>query len=842
MDLEGDIKRATQLGQENKKVWELLQNWCRHISLENWGIGGIGLVEQMTGLPIGHKYLKCPYAKQPGMATAVLDHAALDFYDRNCNGCQEREPVGMPNIISLVEKREEARRDREAEAKEREQKHARALEARQAKRATLQLRMDNAEKQLLECIEIFDRSPTERNAKLLVEAFKVGRPSSSSPLVTALVDLAASLEPYRTTAALEALESLEPDEPRLLDVCVGAVARIIEPERAVRLMTRSMGTARGEQIRPAIPTLVHMAAPIRYAGLGRPKRVEAPLILVYNAFPDEVMSVLRSMLATSEKTARMSAAGALAVLIRHAPEKAEEMANALLWAADQNLPDDEYDPGSAQGEIANALATAMRVATKRLGEVLSENIESPSENRRTTAAKALMSVVHGRDDTGARDTEERPPNEAERVAVDLLVKVLAKHKRGILPLELTSSLTYAFRQFPSLLEEHATVLLGTAILLATELAAPAPAGTILVPGIAGTAEKMTTHMHLRRALNDVASLIGMAAENSPDGFGPELLKIWDSVREDSSLRASLVAAIGRMAKSAAGLPRALPALYSAMTDRAPLVRAAAVVAYGELLRANRELPPLMHECMLAHLVDPFTVVHSSAARILKYEDVPERIRQGVADRLTLLVRVYATSHQDDETLADCLLALLRILHQMKILTTKHMEAVCGILKTMKAPEATEVALSWSGVLGSSPQFANVVVGLLESKKTYDFKLDELFEVVRDLPVGSIKRIAKDLVQATRSCGKRGYDFSEELIELLSLAEEWSLALQVAEEMVAEIPSTDWERRHKLRAQSIAAAVQVEHGVATDSAERVQQGIRSRRRAVEELRRWDEAKE
>ena len=56
------------------------------------------IVEVETGLPIGMRSFKCPYASATGMAGMNLGHVVLDFYDRNCVGREKRLPVRFPNL------------------------------------------------------------------------------------------------------------------------------------------------------------------------------------------------------------------------------------------------------------------------------------------------------------------------------------------------------------------------------------------------------------------------------------------------------------------------------------------------------------------------------------------------------------------------------------------------------------------------------------------------------------------------------------------------------------------------------------------------------------------------
>src|SRR5208337_5423873 len=110
---EKHIEKAIAIGEANKRIIELAQNWCAHLCVEHRC--GVGMVEASTGLPIGMRALTCPYARSPGFAGMDLEFVALDFYDRNCATCSQRKPVGPPNLMELVGKRDRDRTRREAE-------------------------------------------------------------------------------------------------------------------------------------------------------------------------------------------------------------------------------------------------------------------------------------------------------------------------------------------------------------------------------------------------------------------------------------------------------------------------------------------------------------------------------------------------------------------------------------------------------------------------------------------------------------------------------------------------------------------------------------------------------
>ena len=128
MNADRGIQRAIAIGEQNKEVIELAKNWCAHLSFEI--TGGVGLVEMETGLPIGARAIRCPYAKAGGFGGMDLQFVALDFYDRNCHDCKDRRPVRLPNLSKLVAEREaESQRAKEAQLQA-EQEQAKQLESR----------------------------------------------------------------------------------------------------------------------------------------------------------------------------------------------------------------------------------------------------------------------------------------------------------------------------------------------------------------------------------------------------------------------------------------------------------------------------------------------------------------------------------------------------------------------------------------------------------------------------------------------------------------------------------------------------------------------------------------
>jgi len=172
VDTDRQVQRAITIGEANKRVLELVQNWCAHVTVEKEGWGG--LVEQMSGLPIGPRSVTCPHASATGFSGMDLKFIALDFYDRNCVGCAHRKPVRLPNLLSeLVHERDQAAAASAAESARRDAAEATALQVRDAKRQALRAELDPPSADVIDQIEELDHQRRGAAADRLVETAKL---------------------------------------------------------------------------------------------------------------------------------------------------------------------------------------------------------------------------------------------------------------------------------------------------------------------------------------------------------------------------------------------------------------------------------------------------------------------------------------------------------------------------------------------------------------------------------------------------------------------------------------------------------------------------------------------
>ena len=167
LDLDSEIQRTTELGRANQVVLRLAQNWCSHLRVER--MSGVGLLEEMTGLPIGARSIRCPHAKAGGWAGMDLQSIVLDFYDKNCNGCQHRDPVTLPNLIELVENRDAEVKRRNEHTQFAEEEDAKKIEARMVDRNNLRQGSESARAGIFDIIDRLDGDPNQEDRRVLVD-------------------------------------------------------------------------------------------------------------------------------------------------------------------------------------------------------------------------------------------------------------------------------------------------------------------------------------------------------------------------------------------------------------------------------------------------------------------------------------------------------------------------------------------------------------------------------------------------------------------------------------------------------------------------------------------------
>ena len=258
MRLDRDFKKAIDAGERNHTGFELVRNWCAHVRVEKFG--GTGIVEQMTGLPIGNHGLKCDHASPGGIYSWDIRESALDFHDRNCVDCKKRKPVGVPNLLVWVKERDDARG---AEAQRADIERARQEEARNARRfvrSSLREDLGPLSGTIIDHIDEFDENRDQEHRDRLCESARLAPEHFVAPVISYIFDLTEQ-EPWFTEAGLTILDHVKADPIRIARLALAAIGNTWPIDTHARVLLDRLAVTDPEKIADALPAVIELASP-----------------------------------------------------------------------------------------------------------------------------------------------------------------------------------------------------------------------------------------------------------------------------------------------------------------------------------------------------------------------------------------------------------------------------------------------------------------------------------------------------------------------------------------------------------------------------------------------------
>ncbi|HMD99284.1 MAG TPA: hypothetical protein VKM93_18410 [Terriglobia bacterium] len=259
---------------------------------------------------------------------------------------------------------------------------------------------------------------------------------------------------------------------------------------------------------------------------------------------------------------------------------------------------------------------------------------------------------------------------------------------------------------------------------------------------------------------------------------------------------------------------ALPVLYQAMTSQLSLVRAAAADAYADFGKQSLEdLPELVHQTFLLLFTDPYVIVHSAAVHALREVSLPESFEPSILGRLVNLIHSYSRSQSDDQILSECLSAFLELQRPVENLPRGVRKAIVSIIDKMHPREAVKL-LEWHGRgLRGTIGVGALLLKLVAHPETSEYSVESLIEEMYEIPSQEISRIAADFRGAAQSRAAKGNDITGELIEILTAADAWSVAVDIARDSTDRLSDNTWDRPRKLRSAARQVAAEVEAAAA-----------------------------
>lgn len=860
MRTEHEIEKATRIGERNREVIQLLQNWCAHARVVR--VGGVGLIEEMTGLPIGMRQVTCEHQQVPGNASMHMQVNALDFHDRNCVSCTVRLPVRLPNLTELVRQREEAVESREVKNALNAEDFRRKIERRAADRAALREVATVESESVLDLVDVFDRNPSGENVSLLLESARAVPAAFGADVVAHLAVIGDAGGPQRTQGVLELLDAVSVDPHLHLRVALRAIARGEAQERAARVVARTLQqvflqapiemsdvdggallnpsstseTADNEWmslLQDAIPGIVWMAHPIPTLGLGHEGQTAQPaaLLAAFNVAPEVVARGVRIALRSAEKAWRRAGAHAVvAVLDARGIDAVRPFVPDLLAGFAQ--PDDVYGSGEAARVTAWALAELLQHDSSGIDGALVYAGERGGKAERHGVMQTYVAVLEQHDlrtglfqRRGHTEGRERTPSPVEALAYRRVLDTLARLPDDGEIILAGRGLLDRGAGVPEVLERDAVpTLLGIVALAASAL--DASMDTSVTARLAVPRHSLLHDLEQRARRSTLAGLSDAAMSavlRVADGPKPSardevvslmLTTLLSEPTPPVQLRAKLVEHLGQLGSESRAAARVLPAIYRALTDHAQLVRAAAARAYAELVSGlgAESLPSLLHDTFLVLLADPYVIVHSAALRALDDVTLPEGHLPEALQRVEHLVVAYADGANPD-VLDRALRVWLELLRRVGHLSDKVRAIAVHLAGKLPAYSAQKyVRYNRSGLRGAAG-YADFVIALLANPETFDSVHEDLLDELAELGAAEIARLAESIVTVGMTLLTVYPWHLERLLQILADAGAWESARRLAAHAISACGERRDRRPRKLRSERAEALIELEANAA-----------------------------
>jgi hypothetical protein len=828
MGTDRSIQDAIQAGQRNAEGIELVKNWCAHVRIDR--MGGRGMVEAMTGLPIGHHGLACDHAPAGGIMSWDTRDAALYFYDRNCKACTLRKPVGIPNISKWVGERDRALAEAQAREELANQQREERWAARQADRKMLRSGLSPAAADIVDQIEELDGRGASDLSSRLVETANLAPDAFIPGIIEHMFCLLEARERWFDAPGLATLAALDVQPERLARCAMLALREWNATDIAVRVLSGRLPQADVSLIPGILPALIELASPNRDLIGHHPRPRPAPLVLLDAKHPKAVIAALDALLSRGPAEIGL-AARAITVLGRRDTALLQHFSRDLIskLVRARWMPDPE-DHGhriedSAAADLRDAVVTAFSHIPEQVDGLLKSFRLGASE-----AGEVRIASIYGRVLHHGRFRSNRPISEADRLAFRRLLWEAPETKNDRVLDEILSNIHDDPRDLVELAREEVDHLLGAAILMDGRVSAfdaePVPEkGTML-----DRLDRENRRRNLSGLRNSFISwaAAGAAARDAPGAY----LGVLTNLPENQDpLAARMIEHSVALIETAEGLNAVLPTLYSAIVGVSVLRRGAACRALAEMPHRQRaNVPDLLFEAFLAALTDPYVHVHTSAVMALGRFRPPEKLRGRVRKGLWAVLSAHCENQNQKGLVLECIEQL------SKLLTDKEKSETPGafLVSLLAKMPAWHISNSIQWILREVARAEGVVpllIQMITDPESSDHCEENALQTLGDLPNDVVYAHRAEIAAIPVGQDRGGWFPMLDLVELLTRSCAWNEAEELAAGIVAVIPQTVRETPVRLTFELAHAAAAFENALA--------QGDKDR--AAKMAMRWRETK-
>jgi hypothetical protein len=803
-----DIQDSIKAGERNRAAVELVRNWCAHAKIEKYG--GVGMIEEATGLPIGLHGLKCDHANAGGTFTWDLHEAALDFYDRNCVDCKNRKPVGIPNLLSLVKEREERRAQEAKDAAEAEARRVAVQNARRLVRSQLRADLGSLSNTIVDNIDEYDDHRDDEHRERLCESARLAPEHFSQPIIEYIFALAEQ-EPWFVEAGLTVLDYLNADPARIAKIALSSIARAKPTVETARVILSRLSIADANLVTEALPNVIERASPYDHYGFGRALPSPEPGLLLgaWKTHQAAVREGLDRLLSSRQTYSAELAARGLMVLQQDDPNAMHGFLRTMVskFSRAELLLDDFDERHGAFRHLRDALAMAFAAFPDEIDTLVQEFIAHSDRNTKDRAYKIYEAPLRGH-------RHDEPPISPESRVHRLCFKRLLWATTTEESEKILECAREVFRGRPYEMTDIARVeldgLLGAILLLDDRLRRHDETAVPKDENLLGAMQRDHRRSTITSLITSLIEWASVAAKGDPV-LVKKVVGSFDQIPDGRDhLKGMMLTCIEHVGQTVEGLNLVLPHLYSGLVGNSVAVRAYAAAALGKAPQEN--IPPLVYEAFSVLLWDQYVAVHKAAVRALGYFQLPESVQNRAAQALLNLIHHYSQKTGKDDFLIDCVERLAYELRRVDDTTGGVAKYLVQVMLGIEPLYLRSSLRSMGRIFGETEGFVDLLIKLIPESDDSDHRSDEL-DLLAELPNEAILSRKAALEKLGVDIGLNRPWIALHIVEALGRAGALAEAHKIAEAYVTRPDATVHNQWQRIRMKSVEIAAAFEQAIA-----------------------------
>ena len=812
-DFEDSYKDAIDAGQRNLRATKLLSNWCFHAEFVR--SPGRGMIEAETGLPIGHMGIQCKFSKKNSMYYWLLEDAAYDFYQNNCKVCEERVPVGFPNIMSFVGPREKAAEKRKSAREEEERERRQKQTERRQERARLRYELSLEETFVFDLLDELDQEDIAKDDPRLEQLANLAPEAFTRKVIEHL--LPAVLHeylPYSIPAAKALLRApLEPEEK--LSVAVLLVSSFEKSSAAIDMVLLDAEKLSQDDLKKVLRRFVLMALgppPGLHFGMREQIRLDAaPILSLFHKRHAEICAEADALLG-DEKAAKIGEA--VQIILATDSDELLSRHNRSIFAKLMRrrilLPGERRD-SSVLYYLREAASKCLNRFPEAADKIIQSFLEDKDDIGRKEAYRTYSSVLRH------RYREEVHIGTAQRIAFRRLLWAAVEKPEGGVD-DAGQFFRHSWDDFARLAVEHFDDLIGAAATLSKKYEQiDAKSSLELTDNLLAQMDKSNKRTAIDSLQGALIEWAAVGAKSKGSEGIEEFLELYRRLPEDQTqMRGNMIVHVSKLLTGVESLTIVLSDWYRALMDKSTVVRARAVQAWEDVpYDLVKNFPDLFFEAFSVLLMDPYVIVHRSAVRSLRHRSFPKEKRILIKQGLWNLIFYYSQESKQEDFVVDCIDAFAFLCLSPEEKKGQLGQQLSVILLSLEGSALYHAVDRLHYGFRDVPGFTQVALKSIQNDYTRSISTDDCASAILRAPKNELQNCMDDIIKAFEALRPfKPEGFVEALLYAAALtkAGNHAAASTCFRELVASIPIEDRNEHWRIETALVVAASDIEHAI------------------------------